>query len=132
MATTLPEKKRILIIEDDTDECDLMAEYFSPFFQITGFADNYDQLLHLIQPEQPPQLILTNLNLPRKNGLEILQELKSNKSLQQIPVIIMSISFPEFIKTQAMQMGASACVDKPEFYNNYATFCEDIYNLTMQ
>lgn len=132
MDTAHSEKKRILIIEDDTDECDLMAEHFSRYFRISGFVDNYDELMHLIQPEQPPQLILTSLNLPRKNGLEILQELKSNKNLQQIPVIIMSVSFPDFLKTQAMQMGASACVDKPELYSNYATFCEDIYNLTMQ
>lgn len=132
MATALLDKKRILIIEDDTDECDLMAEHFSRYFQISGFVDNYDELMHRIQPEQPPQLILTSLNLPRKNGLEILQELKSNKSLQQIPVIIMSVSFPDFLKTQAMQMGASACINKPELYSNYATFCEDIYNLTVQ
>lgn len=132
MGTAVSNKKQILIIEDDADECDLMAEYFSPFFQITGFADNYDELMHLLRPDQPPQLILTNLNLPRKNGLEILQELKNNKSLQQIPVIIMSVFFPPVLKTQAMQMGASACVDKPELYSSYATFCEDIYNLTMQ
>lgn len=125
-------RKRLLIIEDDSDERQLMAEYFSPYFLITGFADNYDELPGLLQPAELPQIILTNLNLPRKNGLEILQELKNDKVLQQIPVIIMSISFPDFIKHQAMEMGASACVDKPELYDNYASFCQNIYQLTMQ
>ncbi|BAV07502.1 Response regulator receiver domain-containing protein [Filimonas lacunae] len=130
---TLPAtRKRILIIEDDGDECDLMAQHFSPYFDITGFADNYDKLIGLLQPNHLPQIILTNLNLPRKNGLEILQELKGNKAYQQIPVIIMSVSFPDFLKIQAMQLGASACVDKPELYNHYETFCKNIYQLTLQ
>lgn len=132
MDTNSLSRKKILIIEDDGDECEIMAKYFSPYFDITGFADNYDQLLNYLQPAQMPQIILTNLNLPRKNGLEILQELKNNKSYQQIPVIIMSVSFPDFMKNQAMQMGASACVDKPELFSSYPAFCENIYQLTMQ
>lgn len=132
MATDTTSRKKLLIIEDDGDECNLMAEHLSRYFEIAGFADNYDELMHLIQPEQPPQIILTNLNLPRKNGLEILQELKNNKALRQIPVILMSVSFPDFIKNQAMQLGASACVNKPDLYSNYAAFCENIYRLTVQ
>lgn len=132
MDTSVTNKKKLFIIEDDGDECDLMAEHFSLYFDVAGFADNYDELMHRIQPEQPPQIILTNLNLPRKNGLEILQELKNNKALQRIPVILMSISFPDFIRNQAMQLGASACVNKPDLYSNYPAFCEGIYKLTLQ
>jgi CheY-like chemotaxis protein len=128
--STLPvHRKRILIVEDDEDECALMQEHFNSHFEIAGFADNYDKLLQQLQPDQLPQIILANVSLPRKNGLEILQELKKNKAFQQIPVILVSASFPDFMIRQAMQLGASACLEKPLVYTGYQAFCESIYQL---
>jgi CheY-like chemotaxis protein len=123
------DRKRILIVEDDEDECALMLEHFGHHFEIEGFADNYDNLLSKLQPGRLPQIILANLSLPRKNGLEIVQELKKDKKYQQIPVILIAASFPEFVIRQAMQLGASACIEKPVVYTGYSSFCNSIYDL---
>ena len=122
-------RKRILIVEDDLDECALMEEHFSALFDIAGFADNYDNLLTQLEPGHLPQIILANLSLPRKDGLEIVQELKKNKEYQQIPVILVSASFPDFVVQQAMALGASACIEKPVLFTGYHSFCESIYKL---
>lgn len=122
-------RKRILIAEDDEDECHLMREHFSGHFDIIGFAQNYDALLKLLQPGDPPQMILVNLSLPRQNGLEILQELKKNKLYQEIPVILISVSFPEYVVHKAMELGASACIEKPMVYTDYHQFSAAIYEL---
>lgn len=122
-------RKRILIVEDDEDERELMQEHFAEHFDITGFANNYDNLLTKLLPGQLPQIILANLSLPRKNGLEIIQELKKSKAYQKIPVILVSASFPDFIVQQAMALGASACIEKPVVFTGYHSFCESIYEL---
>lgn len=128
-STISASRKRILIAEDDEDECHLMQEHFSGHFDIIGFARNYDALLKLLQPGELPQMILVNLSLPRQNGVEILQELKKNKLYQGIPVILMSVSFPEYIIHKAMDLGASACIEKPMIYTEYHQFSSTIYDL---
>ncbi|RXK85956.1 response regulator [Filimonas effusa] len=127
--TTSVIRKRILIVEDDADECSLMREHLDGHFEIAGFAPNYDGLLRLLQPGQLPQLILVNLSLPRKNGLEILHELKHNKLYQEIPVILISVSFSEYTINKAMEMGASACIEKPMVFSDYHRFSAAIYDL---
>lgn len=70
-----------------------------------GYASN--------PPAKRPDLILLDLNMPRLNGLETLQKLKSDPRLNSIPVLMMTISAdPEDIR-RCYQAGASSFITKP-------------------
>ena len=60
-----------------------------------------------------PDLVLLDLNLPRKNGREVLKEIKADASLPAIPVVVLAASEAEEDVLRSYQMGANAFVTKP-------------------
>jgi len=68
-----------------------------------------------------PDLILLDLNLPRKNGREVLEEIKADDDLRRIPVIVMTTSKAEQDIYKAYNLNANCYVTKPvdldEFLN---------------
>jgi CheY-like chemotaxis protein len=60
-----------------------------------------------------PDLILLDLNLPRKNGSEVLQEIKSDPNLRRIPVMILTTSKAEQDLQQAYDLHANCYIAKP-------------------
>jgi len=60
-----------------------------------------------------PDLILLNLNLPRKNGFEVLADLQAIESLRSIPVVVFTSSSYSMEKDKALALGAQDYVTKP-------------------
>jgi two-component system, chemotaxis family, response regulator Rcp1 len=60
-----------------------------------------------------PDLILLDLNLPRKSGLEVLQEIKADESLKRIPVVILTTSQAEKDIVKSYDLHANAYITKP-------------------
>lgn len=82
-------------------------------FEIT-LAANGDEALRLIySSEVRPDVILLDLNLPIKTGMEVLQELKGDRTLRSIPIIVMTNSRSEDDVTAAYAAHCNAYVRKP-------------------
>ncbi|MGQ0650449.1 MAG: response regulator [Gemmatimonadaceae bacterium] len=62
---------------------------------------------------RPPDLILLDLNLPKKDGREVLEEIKNNERLRRIPVVILTTSQSEQDILKSYQLSANAYVTKP-------------------
>ncbi len=60
-----------------------------------------------------PDLILLDLNLPRKNGREVLQEIKSDPELKRIPVVVLTTSQEEQDILKSYELHANAFITKP-------------------
>jgi two-component system response regulator len=60
-----------------------------------------------------PDLILLDLNLPRKDGREVLQDIKQDEALRHIPVVVLSTSQSEHDIARSYRLGANAFVTKP-------------------
>lgn len=77
-----------------------------------------------------PDLILLDLNLPKKNGLEVLRDIKQDNDLKRIPVVVLTISGNEEDLIKAYDLHANALVNKPleikEFYN-FIKILEDFW-----
>ncbi len=90
---------RILLVEDSPSDVRLVREALKETpvpVEITVARDGVEATDYLHQAEtglaDPPDLILLDLNLPRKNGREVLAEVKSSPTLKQIPVLVMTSS----------------------------------------
>ena len=68
-----------------------------------------------------PDLILLDLNLPRKNGREVLAEIKSDEMLKAIPVVILTTSHAEEDILRAYNLHANCYVTKPVDFLQFAT-----------
>lgn len=75
-----------------------------------------------------PDLILLDLNLPRKNGYEVLTELKSDPDLKSIPVIVLSSSHAEQDVQRAYNLHASCYITKPVDFIQFIKVAQQIDN----
>ena len=70
---------------------------------------------HEISPR--PDLILLNLNLPRKNGFDVLTDLQRNQSLRSIPVVMFTSTRTTKERMKALALGADDFISKPNTLN---------------
>jgi len=72
-------------------------------------------------------LLLTDINMPKMNGLDLLRHLKSDPRLKQIPVIIISTESGQSTVMQAVELGAAGFIRKPftsdQIRDKLAAFC---------
>ena len=75
-----------------------------------------------------PDLILLDLNLPRKDGREVLEELKAEPDLHSIPVIVLTTSAAERDVLRSYELSASCYITKPIDLNEFITVVRSIEN----
>ncbi len=118
----------ILIGEDDADDRFLLQAAFEEngFSETLRFADNGVDLLSVLssppldEEERPilPKFILLDLNMPKKDGREVLREVKADPALRQIPIIIFSTTSNEQEMRRCYELGANSYITKPSSFDN--------------
>lgn len=106
----------VFLIDDDADDREIfslaLAEIDPAYTCITA-KNGIDALERLSTAEIKPDYIFLDLNMPRMNGKQCLEEIKKQTSLARIPVVIYTTSSGSWEKEQLLQMGASAFITKP-------------------
>lgn len=118
---------RILLVEDSPDDVALTREAFSESrgpVELHVARDGVEALdiLHRRggHAQAPrPDLILLDLNLPRKDGWEVLAELKEDSDLQVIPVVVLSTSQSEADIRTAYRLQANCYIPKPVDFDRF-------------
>jgi CheY-like chemotaxis protein len=76
------------------------------------------------QTAQVPGLVLLDINMPRKNGFEVLAEMKADPALRSIPVVMFSSSERQEDITRSYEVGAASYVPKPSDFQGLLEFAE--------
>ncbi|RYY96380.1 MAG: response regulator [Chitinophagaceae bacterium] len=117
---------RIILVENDEDEQFFMKEAFdaSGRFTVLAQVPNGEGLMEWLRehPGQMPDLILSDLNMPGMNGMELLHALRADPRYAQLPVIITSTSSTPSIIDKALAAGASAYRVKPDTFIDYGPY----------
>jgi CheY-like chemotaxis protein len=115
----------LLIGEDDKDDRLLLQEAFNDngFSNQLTFVRDGEELLNFLRKKEGfitasvlPDLIMLDLNLPKKDGREVLKEIKQDSSLRKIPVIIFSTSGSHYDISSCYELGANCYMIKPQTY----------------
>jgi CheY-like chemotaxis protein len=113
--------QNILIADDDDDDCLLFKDAFDELavFARLTFASNGKDLLAILTNEalQLPDMIFLDLNMPLKNGIECLTEIKSDPRLKDIPLIICSTSAQQWALDTTYELKADKYIRKPEAFS---------------
>lgn len=92
----IPKNINILLADDDQTDCLLFKEALEelPVSAILTIVHNGEQVTKLLtkQGNKLPDVLFLDINMPRKNGFATLGEIKRNKKLEKLPVIIFSTS----------------------------------------
>ena len=104
----------ILIVEDSPTMRSLLTSSLEELdgpIKITQVASGFEALRYL--PREQYDLIVTDINMPDINGLELVSFVKSNDSYREIPLIIVSTESTERDREKGMELGADAYLVKP-------------------
>jgi CheY-like chemotaxis protein len=117
----LPPQFKVMLVEDDPGDAGLVKAAFagSRFTcQIEHIPDGVEAMKRLRaaltgDPSGLPDLVLLDLNMPRKSGHEVLAEMKADPILKDVPVVVLTTSDAERDVASAYHSGASGFVTKP-------------------
>jgi CheY-like chemotaxis protein len=81
---------------------------------------------------QRPDIIILDLNLPKKDGREVLKEIKENNNLKNIPLVVLTTSNADKDILRAYELHANAYVTKPLDFNQFIMVVESIVNFWLE
>ncbi len=113
----------VLLVEDDEGDVLLIREAFADNKvrnSLDVAADGEQAIAYLRDPANPrPDLILLDLNLPRKDGREVLAEVKADNELRTIPVVVLTTSEADEDILRSYDLHANAYVTKPVDFDRF-------------
>jgi CheY-like chemotaxis protein len=124
----------VLLVEDDDGDVLLIREAFGHnkvYNKLTVVSDGVEAL-EFLRGEgehagaERPDLILLDLNLPRKDGREVLAEIKGDDDLRMIPVVVLTTSQAEEDVLRSYKLHANAYVTKPVDFNRFVEVVRQI------
>lgn len=129
-------KPFILIAEDDADDRYLLKSAFKEkgFKEKIEFVENGIDLLNFLHAAQTsgdaetayPGFVMLDLNMPKKDGREVLREIKQHPEFRKIPVIVFTTTKNENEIHRCYQLGANSYIVKPVSFDGLLKVVEDI------
>jgi CheY-like chemotaxis protein len=124
----------ILLVEDDPGDVLLIREAFefNKVHNNLNVVNDGEQALAYLRKEDEyaavtrPDLVLLDLNLPRKDGREVLAEVKGDPKLRAIPIVVLTTSEAEEDVLKSYQLHANAYVTKPVDFDRFVSIVRQI------
>lgn len=133
--TTVPDAERqsqlkpILLVEDNEDDIELILHAFKKTNlanEVAVARDGQEALdflfrrgTHATRANVNPGLVLLDLKLPKVDGLEVLKQIKAEKSLRTVPVVVFTSSREEKDQLESYNLGVNAYVVKPMDFKDF-------------
>ena len=125
----LSEPLEILLVEDNKGDIGLITEFFidSKIRTNLHIAEDGEEAISFLCGKDQflgsplPDIIILDWNLPKKDGSEVLKEIKENNNLKNIPVIILTTSSAEKDTVRAYDLHANAYIVKPLDFDEFMT-----------
>src|SRR5277367_3546378 len=127
---------RILMVEDDPKDVELSLtalEEYNLANEVVVARDGEEALDYLYsrgkfegRPSDHPAVILLDLKLPKIDGLEVLQRIKSDEKLRIIPVVVLTSSHEEKDMVASYKLGVNAYVVKPVDFHEFVNAIKEL------
>jgi CheY-like chemotaxis protein len=124
----------VLLVEDDPGDVLMTREAFEEHKvrnRLSVVSDGADALAYVrregaFADATRPDLILLDLNLPKRDGREVLKELKADPDLREIPIVVLTTSSAESDVLASYQLHANAYVTKPVDFERFISVVKQI------
>lgn len=128
---TLARPKEILLIEDSSTDTKMVLKGFSRNSRKKNISTSTDgeqamSYLHKSVDSHLPDLIILDLNLPKKDGWEVLAECKADPVLKLIPIVVFTTSQLGSEVQRCYELGANSFVAKPFDLDSFLQTIESI------
>jgi len=123
--------RHVLLADDDDDDKLLFVDVLKELGIAAKLssANNGEVLMRTLAEGTPPDLLFLDLNMPLKNGFECLEEIRTTKRLDNMPIIIFSTSAQPSAIDQVFAGGAQLYVRKPNDFTQLKRVIEHIFSI---
>ncbi|MFZ0927670.1 MAG: response regulator [Syntrophobacteraceae bacterium] len=126
--------KTVLMADDDEEDCMLARDAFAESGAIVAFssvADGIELMDYLSERSRSaanrlPDLILLDMNMPRKDGRQALAEIKSEPALRHIPIVILTSADEREDADFTMKAGAESFITKPATFDEWVEIMKSL------
>jgi DNA-binding response OmpR family regulator len=128
--------QRILLVEDDPKDVELTLAALDEYNlanEVVIAPDGAEALDYLYRrgkfaerPNDNPAVLLLDLKLPKVDGLEVLQQIKSDKDRKMIPVVVLTSSREEKDMVASYKLGVNAYVVKPVDFHEFVNAVKEL------
>src|ERR1700722_6986112 len=128
--------RRILLVEDDPKDVELTLtalEEYNLANEVVVAGDGAEALDYrncrgkfASRPAENPAVLLLDLKLPKVDGLEVLQQIKSDENLRMIPVVVLTSSREERDMVASYKLGVNAYVVKPVDFHEFVNAIKEL------
>ena len=126
----------IILADDDEDDRLFFKDAFSELkidTKVETFNNGVELMGYLLTEDATlPHILFLDLNMPKKNGLECLQEIKSNKKFDDMAIAIYSTSSSEEHIEETFVMGANIYIKKPNDFNVLKKILSEVVTINWQ
>jgi CheY-like chemotaxis protein len=127
-------RPKVLMADDDDEDCFLAKEALAATGTNVDFStvtDGLELMAHLWEcictdPGRLPDVILLDLNMPRKDGREVLLEIRAKLELQNIPIVILTTSEEEDDMVFTKKAGADTFMTKPNTFDEWVELMKSV------
>jgi CheY-like chemotaxis protein len=122
----------ILLVEDDIDDVDLLKDALlenNVAYQMEVIMEGDKVFNYLTNVNTLPEIIVMDLNLPKTDGKEILQEIKSSFPLVEIPIVVLTTSSSKEDIDYCTRMGISKFITKPATIDGWNSTIDSIITI---
>lgn len=136
MKTTSQRSLRLLLVEDDDDHAEILMRTMARSgvaHSLERVSDGEAAMRYVRQQgefaDRPrPHLVVLDWKLPRRNGHEVLKDLKSDADLCTIPVVVLTTSAAESDRVRAYSLHANSFIVKPANFARFRQMVDDLSN----
>jgi len=105
------ETAKVLVVDDSDDTRDMMAKLLElESFAVVTAQDGLDALE--VAAHEQPDLIITDVNMPNLNGIEMIRELRKRPGFSRVPIIAIT-AYGNGVAKEALEAGANGAATKP-------------------
>ncbi|MBF0348387.1 MAG: response regulator [Magnetococcales bacterium] len=136
MESSIAKPIEILLVEDSPGDVELTREALcdSKLLNRLHVAEDGEEAMAFLRREGRfsnairPDVVLLDLNLPRKDGREVLEEIKADPDLKSIPVVVLTTSQADEDILRTYQLHANCYITKPVDLNQFFSVVQSVEN----
>lgn len=109
-------KKHILVVDDRSTARSIlvgMVRTIGPDVVVDGVADPLEALARIKGERHPLDLIITDYYMPVMNGVELVRQIRSNRRMADVPIVMITLSEDESVRQEAIEAGATDFLSRP-------------------
>jgi CheY-like chemotaxis protein len=131
MDTVVPLFEKIWLADDDKDDCELFEDVLKQILPLVSLTiiPNGEVLMNMLTPATKPDMLFLDINMPCKDGMDCLVEIRAQRLFSRLPIVIFSSTKESKFIDTSYGYGANLFYSKPTSFNELIAGLSNLFKM---